>query len=124
VASTVEAVLAQRLVRVLCNNCKAESHIDRTSLGRMDPSALKLQRAFTAVGCPECRNTGYRGRTGVFELLIMDDDIRNEMMRNRGSGEIRALAIAKGMRTLQGDGIRLVGLGVTSIEEVLRVTRA
>jgi general secretion pathway protein E len=60
----------------------------------------------------------------VYELLVMDEDLRTEMMRNRGSGELRQLAITKGMRTLQGDGIRLVGKGVTSIEEVLRVTRA
>jgi type II secretory ATPase GspE/PulE/Tfp pilus assembly ATPase PilB-like protein len=90
----------------------------------MDPSALRLRTHFKPVGCPECRNTGYRGRTGVYELLVMDEDLRNEMMRNRGSGEIRTLAISKGMRTLQGDGIRHVGNGVTSIEEVLRVTRA
>ena len=124
VASTVDAVLAQRLVRVLCNNCKAEMRVDRDSVRGMDPSAMHLDRVYKSVGCPECRNTGYRGRTGVYELLVMDEDLRNEMMRNRGSGEIRALAISKGMRTLQGDGIRLVAKGVTSIEEVLRVTRA
>jgi general secretion pathway protein E len=124
VASTVDAVLAQRLVRVLCDNCKVEVQVDRESLRGMDPSAMQLRTAFKPVGCPECRDTGYRGRTGVYELLVMDEDLRTEMMRNRGSGELRQLAITKGMRTLQGDGIRLVGKGVTSIEEVLRVTRA
>ncbi len=124
VASTVDAVLAQRLVRVICENCKVEQKIDRDMLRGMDKSALLLEHAWRGTGCPECRNTGYRGRTGVYELLVMDEDLRAEMMHNRGANELRAMAIAKGMRTLQGDGIRLVAKGVTSIEEVLRVTRA
>jgi general secretion pathway protein E len=124
VASTVDAVLAQRLVRVLCDRCKVEQKVDSDMVRGMDKSALQLQRAWFAKGCPECRNTGYRGRTGVYELLVMDEDLRAEMMHNRGSGELRAMAMSKGMRTLQGDGIRLVAKGVTSLEEVLRVTRA
>ena len=90
----------------------------------MDKSAARLEQAWRGAGCSECRGTGYRGRTGVYELLVMDDDLRTEVLKRRGSGELRQIAIDKGMRTLQGDGIRLIRAGVTTIEEVLRVTRA
>jgi type II secretory ATPase GspE/PulE/Tfp pilus assembly ATPase PilB-like protein len=90
----------------------------------MDRSAAGIEEAWKGAGCSECRGTGYRGRTGVYELLVMDDELRSEVLKRRGSGELRQLAIDKGMRTLQGDGIRLVREGVTSIDEVLRVTRA
>jgi general secretion pathway protein E len=124
VASTVDAVLAQRLVRVICKNCKVEVPIDGKTLRGVDVSAHALTTMWHGTGCSECRNTGYRGRIGIFELLIMDDELRQELMLNRGSGELRALGIKKGMRTLQADGIRLVKEGVTTLEEVLRVTRA
>jgi general secretion pathway protein E len=74
-------------------------------------------------GCSECRGTGYRGRTGIYELLVMTDEIRAELARRRGAGELRALAVGAGMRTLRDDGLRLVREGVTTPEEVLRVTR-
>ena len=68
--------------------------------------------------------TGYRGRTGVYELLVMDNDLRLEVQKRRGSEELRAMAVAKGMRTLLDDGARAARNGVTTIEEVLRVARA
>jgi general secretion pathway protein E len=100
VASTVEAVLAQRLVRVICSECKRE-----------------------ASGCAACRGTGYRGRTGIYELLILNDEIRSELPRARDVGELRALAEQAGMRSLAQDGMRLVGEGTTTVDEVQRVTR-
>ena len=75
-------------------------------------------------GCDACRGTGYRGRTGVYELLVMDSELRVEVQKRRGSEELRQMAIAKGMRTLQDDGLRLVRSGVTALDEVLRVARA
>jgi general secretion pathway protein E len=99
VASTVEAVLAQRLVRRICTACR----------GRRN-------------GCLECRETGFRGRTGIYELLVMSNELRKALPQHRGAGELRALAVAAGMRTLRDDGMRLVGVGVTSSEEVDRVT--
>jgi general secretion pathway protein E len=124
VASTVDAVLAQRLVRLICPHCKVQIQVDPNSLRGLDPAARNITVAWHGKGCDQCRDTGYRGRTGVYELLVMDDELRAELMLRRGSGELRTMAIAKGMRTLQGDGLRLVSEGVTTIEEVLRVTRA
>ena len=102
IASTVDAILAQRLVRIVCSACRGERD----------------------VGCAECHGTGYRGRTGIYELLIMDDELRAELMRQGGAAALKRIATAAGMRTLHDDGMRLVDAGVTTIEEVLRVTRA
>src|SRR4051812_30365906 len=76
VASTVDAVLAQRLVRVICPSCKVETTADRALARRIDIDGLGLQRTWKGAGCDECRGTGYRGRTGVYELLVMDNDLR------------------------------------------------
>jgi general secretion pathway protein E len=124
VASTVDAVLAQRLVRVICANCKIETRPDKAVSRRLDVEALGLTRVWKGAGCPECRGTGYRGRTGVYELLVMDNDLRLEVQRRRGSEELRAMAVAKGMRTLLDDGVRAAREGVTTLDEVLRVARA
>ena len=123
VASTVDAVLAQRLVRVICRNCKTETIPDRAVARRLDLEALGLARTWKGAGCDECRGTGFRGRTGVYELLVMDNELRIEVQRRRGSEELRAMAIAKGMRTLLDDGIRAAREGITTIDEVLRVAR-
>jgi type II secretory ATPase GspE/PulE/Tfp pilus assembly ATPase PilB-like protein len=124
VASTVDAVLAQRLVRVICSNCKTETRPDRSVAKRVDVEAHGLQRVWKGTGCEECRGTGYRGRTGIYELLVMDHELRLEVQRRRGSEELRSMAIAKGMRTLLDDGIRAAREGVTTIDEVMRVARA
>ena len=124
VASTVDAVLAQRLVRVICTDCKTETTPDRAAMRRIDVDAAGLTRVWKGRGCDECRGTGYRGRTGVYELLVMDNELRLEVQRRRGSEELRSMAIAKGMRTLLDDGIRAARAGITTLDEVLRVARA
>jgi general secretion pathway protein E len=124
VASTVDAVLAQRLVRVICTHCKVETTPDRAAAHRVDVEALGLTRIWKGVGCEECRGTGFRGRTGIYELVVMDNDLRLEVQRRRGSEELRTMAIAKGMRTLRDDGLRAVRAGITTLDEVLRVARA
>jgi len=124
VASTVDAVLAQRLVRVICSNCKTETTPDAVASRRVDVEALGLTRVWRGAGCDRCRGTGYHGRTGVYELLVIDNELRLEIQRRRGSEELRAMAIAKGMRTLLDDGLRAAREGITTIEEVLRVARA
>jgi general secretion pathway protein E len=124
VASTVDAVLAQRLVRVICKNCKVETRPDRAATRRIDIDAAGLTRVWKGAGCDECRGTGFRGRTGVYELLVVDNDLRIEVQRRRGSEELRTMAIAKGMRTLLDDGLRAARNGVTTLDEVLRVARA
>jgi len=113
VASTVEAVLAQRLVRKICPACKEA----------VPDSREAADRVYRGAGCAECRGTGYRERTGIYELLVMTDGIRAELSQQRDSAQLRALAIKAGMRTLAEDGSRLVREGVTTVDEVLRVTR-
>ena len=124
VASTVDAVLAQRLVRMICPSCKTETTPDKAAARRLDVVALGLTRVWKGAGCDQCRGTGYRGRTGVYELLVMDNDLRLEVQRRRGSEELRGMAVAKGMRTLLDDGVRAAREGVTTPDEVLRVARA
>src|SRR5690242_5267670 len=124
VASTVDAVVAQRLVRVICTNCKTETTPDKAAAHRLNLEALGLTRVWKGRGCDECRGTGYRGRTGVYELVVMDNELRLEVQRRRGSEELRSMAIAKGMRTLLDDGLRAVRESVTTLDEVLRVARA
>jgi len=124
VASTLDAVLAQRLVRVICPNCKTESAPEPSLLRRFGGVDMNLNRVWKGSGCDNCRGTGYRGRQGVYELFVLDSELRIEVQKRRGSEEIRQLAVAKGMRTLQDDGLRLVRQGVTTLDEVLRVARA
>jgi general secretion pathway protein E len=119
VASTVEAVLAQRLVRVICASCREQVHVEWP-----DGVVSQPRTAWRGTGCDACSGTGYRGRTGIYELLLVDDELRAQLMRAGGAGELRRLAIARGMRTLHEDGLRLVAAGVTTLEEVMRVTRA
>jgi general secretion pathway protein E/type IV pilus assembly protein PilB len=123
VASSLEAVLAQRLVRVLCERCKQED----TSPAAQ---ALKAQLnwpagavIYRAEGCRQCRQTGYFGRRAIFEWMDTDNEIRSMVLKNRSADEIREAARQHGMRTLAEDGWRLVRLGVTTPEEVLRVTK-
>jgi general secretion pathway protein E/type IV pilus assembly protein PilB len=123
VASSLEAVLAQRLVRVLCKHCKVEDRSDTTA-------AIKLQlgfpgelQVFKAVGCRECRNTGYHGRHAIFEWMDMNGQIQEKILKNASAGEIRAIALQHGMRSLSDDGWRLVGQGITTPEEVMRATK-
>src|SRR5437867_1929395 len=123
VASSLEAVLAQRLVRVLCPKCKQADDSPTTQ-------ALKAQLDFPAnvvvyraIGCRDCRQTGYHGRRGIFEWMDSSNEIRQMILKNCSSGEIREVARRGGMRTLAEDGWRLVRAGVTTPEEVLRVTK-
>jgi general secretion pathway protein E len=124
VASTVHAVLAQRLVRVLCTQCRIHDPGSFAELG-LDGSGRRTKgtRVHRAGGCDACRGVGYRGRVGIYELLPVDDAIRTLVLERRSAAEIRAAGVAAGMRTLRDDGARLVAEGVTSVEEVLRVTR-
>ena len=124
VASTVDAVLAQRLVRVTCAACRRPVPFSRGTLRAAELADLGVDHESRGAGCDLCRHTGYRGRTGIYELLVMDDELREEVQRRRGSGELRAKAIDKRMRTLRDDGFRLVREGVTTVEEVLRVARS
>lgn len=122
VASSLEAVLAQRLVRVLCPHCKAP---DTSANARSFRSKMGIGPEvplFKAVGCRECRHTGFFGRHAIFEWMDSDETIRRLILENASTDQIRAAARAAGMRTLAEDGWRLVAQGITTVEEVLSVT--
>jgi type II secretion system protein E len=123
VASSLEAVLAQRLVRVLCPHCKTEDKSDTTRALKDQLGFSRDLQFFRAVGCRECRNTGYHGRHGIFEWMDMNAEIQERILRNCSSGEIREAALRNGLRSLSDDGWRLVARGVTTAEEVMRVTK-
>ncbi len=122
VSSSVEGILAQRLVRRLCPKCREPYDPDLSKL----PSDLEIeqgQKLYRGVGCRDCRNTGYKGRLGVFELLKMDDELREIIVRRGTAGEILFAARRKGFHTLREDGWQKVRAGETTIEEVLRVAK-
>ena len=124
VASVLEGVLAQRLVRVICSACRVPDQPDAGSLRAMGvggvPAGVTLYRG---PGCAECRGTGYRGRSGIYEMLRMTEELRSLTLRKAPGHEIRQHAIASGMSTLRQDGWAKCCLGVTTVDEVLRVTR-
>jgi type II secretory ATPase GspE/PulE/Tfp pilus assembly ATPase PilB-like protein len=123
VSSSLEAVLAQRLVRVLCPRCKEEDTSPTAQSLRAELAFPAGVPVYRAVGCRECRQTGYHGRRAIFEWMDTTNEIRQLILKQRSSEEIRAAAARAGMRTLAEDGWRLVRLGVTTPEEVLRVTK-
>ena len=123
VASSLEAVLAQRLVRVLCPECRAEDNSPEAGVIKNKMEFPDNRPLYKAVGCENCRHTGYKGRRGVFEMMDMDDEIRQMILKECSSGEIREVARKNGMLTLSEDGWRLVREGVTTVAEVLRVTK-
>jgi len=124
VASTVEGVLAQRLVRIVCRHCAEDHPVPPPVMREMESAGFPAERIRRGRGCPECRGAGYRGRTGVYELLAVDEEIRTEVLRGRGVGTLRQIALANGMRPLRADGWRQVAAGMTTPEEVLRVSHA
>jgi type II secretory ATPase GspE/PulE/Tfp pilus assembly ATPase PilB-like protein len=121
VASTVEAVLAQRLVRRICERCAQPAATTSEQRAALADFAPDLTEAHAGAGCSACRNTGYRGRTGIYELLVMDDELRAALHQDASAGHLARLAEQKGMRRLRDDGIRLVRAGITTVDEVLRV---
>ncbi|HRR31755.1 MAG TPA: GspE/PulE family protein, partial [Candidatus Sumerlaeia bacterium] len=123
VTSALEGVLAQRLVRTLCRECRVE---DLSVAAQTFKSEIGLggdTPVYKAAGCEICRNTGFFGRRAIFEMLIMNENICRLVLESRSTGEIREAARLEGMRSLSEDGWRLVSEGVTTIDEVLRVTK-
>ncbi|MEW6674118.1 MAG: type II secretion system ATPase GspE [Thermodesulfobacteriota bacterium] len=123
ISSSVVAVVAQRLIRVLCNECK-EAHLpDETELKSMevDPDRIKNRPIYRAKGCPHCFHTGYRGRIGIFEILVLNNALRSLVLKTFDSNLIKAEALKHNLITLRRDGIQKVLDGITTIEEVLRV---
>ena len=124
VASSLEAVLAQRLVRVLCRACKEEDRSPTAQAFKAQVGIPVNTVIYRSVGCRECRQTGFYDRHAIFEWMDTDDEIRQLILKNSSSDQIRDAARRAGMRTLAEDGWRLVRLGLTTVEEVLSVTTA
>jgi type IV pilus assembly protein PilB len=127
VSTAVSAVMAQRLVRRLCQTCRQPIQAAPSLLASvgLEPKDVEDRAVYRAVGCRECRFEGYKGRIGIFELFSMDPRIRDITFRRGSTMEIRDQArLTGGLRSLQQDGIRKILEGVTSIEEILRVTGA
>ena len=125
VASSVEAVMAQRLVRTICPQCKKEQRVERDYLRRIGFPADEIETAkfWQGAGCEDCRQLGYQGRMGIYELLILNESLRPLILNRAPSSTIAQKAIEFGMRTLRTDGWNKVRDGMTTIEEVLRVTQ-
>ena len=127
VCSTVEGVMAQRLVRTLCQECREEYVPRREDLPDDFPWEEFMEKAghlYRAAGCRSCRGTGYSGRRGIYELLVANDEIRVLASERTGSNVVKQAAIRNGMRTLRSHGWVKTIQGITTIDEVLRVTKA
>lgn len=126
VASSLIAILAQRLVRVLCKDCKTEiipTQIELEKIGLSMSDLKKGDKIYKANGCPNCLESGYTGRTGIYELMLVNDDIRAIITQNKEASELKRLAKKYGMKSLREDGAAKVLKGITSVDEVLRVTQ-
>jgi len=124
VASSVRAMMAQRLVRRLCNNCKQPAELSETELRalRIEPGQLQEAQVMKPVGCEQCRQIGYKGRMGIFEIFVIDDEVRHMINKRSSTLMLRQRARELGMRTLREDGVRKVLAGLTSAEEVISIT--
>jgi type II secretory ATPase GspE/PulE/Tfp pilus assembly ATPase PilB-like protein len=125
VASSLEMVLAQRLVRLICPDCKTAYPVPdtaelRAQMGDSEPLPEKL---YHGTGCRSCLQTGYHGRKGIFEMMPVNEAIRAMILERASAGDIRRQANTLGMKSLRQDGLRLVRAGKTTLEEILRATK-
>ncbi|MCA9272464.1 MAG: Flp pilus assembly complex ATPase component TadA, partial [Phycisphaerales bacterium] len=122
VGAAVNAVLAQRLVRKLCVHCKDLRDPPPEQVEFLELSGIIGQQIYQPVGCDKCRQIGYSGRVGIYELLTVDDQMRDVIARNPNVAEFRQLCLERGMVSLRQDGMSKVAEGTTTVAEVLRVT--
>ncbi len=124
VASSVRAIMAQRLVRRLCNNCKQPGELTETELRALQIESGQIREAqiMKPVGCEQCRQMGYKGRMGIFEIFIIDDEVRHMINKRSSTLMLRQRARELGMRTLREEGVRKILAGLTSGEEVISIT--
>jgi type IV pilus assembly protein PilB len=119
VASALQCVVAQRLARRLCDSCRRPAQVPGTAIGLESDAPVDV---FEPVGCSRCRGTGYKGRVGLFEVMLVTEEIRSLIVRRASSADVEQVAVAQGMRTLREDGLQKARLGLTSLAEVGRVT--
>ena len=128
IASTVNVAIGQRLVRTICKECKAPKKLTDAEFKRLgefipEKTLGNHHDFFQGKGCAVCGNTGYTGRLSIYEILEIDDDIRQAIMQKANGGDIKKIAISKGMTTLLEDGFKKSLEGLTTIEEILRVVQ-
>ncbi|MBI5741103.1 MAG: Flp pilus assembly complex ATPase component TadA [Nitrospirae bacterium] len=121
IASAIEGLLAQRLVRTACKYCKTEKRPEKELLQLLKVNEDTLEKVFYGKGCEKCNNTGYLGRTGIFEIFTMNDDFRHLISGGYKESELMGMARAGGMRTLIEDGMQKVKIGATTLDEIVRV---
>jgi type IV pilus assembly protein PilB len=121
-ASAIDCVVSQRLTRMLCSSCKERVVIPAERFSQSKLGVTQDLEAYEARGCARCSHSGYRGRVGLYEAMVMTDELRELVIERAASDSIRALAIEQGMRPLEQDGLEKVRRGMTTIEEVARVT--
>ena len=126
VASSINIIVAQRLARRICSNCKEETSLNPDALIDLGVPAVEAKhiKLYKGKGCPKCNETGYKGRVALYEAMVMTEDLKNLVLNGASAAEIKQGAIRGGMRTLRASGIEQIKFGVTTIEEVLRVTVA
>ncbi|RXG62851.1 type II secretion system protein GspE, partial [Candidatus Atribacteria bacterium 1244-E10-H5-B2] len=126
ISSSVIGIIAQRLVRRICPKCKKEIKLTPDIAKILEEHEIDRNKIilYKGEGCPHCKDTGYKGRIAIFELLIITDNIRDLITRNVTTVKLRETAIKEGMCMLKEDGLKKVYAGITTIEEVLRVTSA
>jgi len=122
ISSSLRCVVAQRLVRLLCNKCKEPYTPDIDLLQKLNLPPTKTYTFYREKGCDECKNTGFKGRKGIFEIMLINDEIRELIVKKESANKIKQAAISGGMKTLRDDGIRRVINGETSLSEVFRIT--
>ena len=124
-SSSVIGIIAQRLVRTICDDCREEFSPDEESLQSIgiDPEMVRAKKIYRGMGCPSCLETGYKGRIGIFEQMIFDDPVKSVILKTADANAIKSRAIRQGMVTLRQDGAQKVLDGLTTIEEVFRVTQ-
>jgi type IV pilus assembly protein PilB len=122
IASSVDCVVAQRLARQLCNHCKQRTVLTTNALRAAAFEADFDVECYAPVGCPRCGNTGYKGRLGLYEVMPVSDEIREHTINRASAEAIVQTAVEQGMQTLRQDGLEKVRSGLTSIEEITRVT--
>jgi general secretion pathway protein E len=125
ISSSILAVVAQRLIRVLCKDCKEAYTPDELALRSIGITDDQSQKAviYRAVGCENCFHTGYKGRRGIFEMMILDSSLKSLILKTFDSNQIKNEALKRKMITLRQDGVQKVLSGISTIEEILRVTQ-
>ena len=123
VAATLEGVLAQRLVRRICDDCRTEYEPSPETVSAIAGRPASRPRLWRGAGCPACRGTGFRGRLGVFEMLTVTDDLRDAIAARAPRSQLRAIATQAGLVSLRADGWQKVQAGLTTVEEVIRVVQ-